>query len=198
PPDEAAVEWLREPSDRETELPDRVAFDGNLARLLAATSAAPRGGVLLVSVDEADRLRRRIGDGGVAAIRRSVARVLCRAIRDGDLACRLDEGTFAVLFADPEPADAVAQAAAVREAFRGHPFRTGPDGPELLVTASFGFTPALPGDEPRLLLDRGRAAVARSRRWGRNRLHVYEPQSGRFSQASDLAGTAQRPAGVPA
>ena len=179
-PESREIQWQSEPVDRETDLPDRTAFDENVSRLVAAASDSVRGGILLVSLDGIERLRDRIGESRLAAVRHSVARVLCRAGRDSDLTCRFDANTFAILLPDMDDRAALAQVSDVRDAFRSHPFQLGADGPELLVTASFGFTPAVPGDEARLALDRAQAGVVRSRRWGRNRLHGYEPQTGRF------------------
>lgn len=179
------IEWIMEPLDRETELPNSIAFEANIGRLLAAAKDHPRAGILLVSLDGLDRLRRRIEEKDLVAVRRSAARLLCRTVREDDLACCLDEATFALVMPDADPAEALSQAVAAREAFRSHPFRIGADGPELLVTASFGFTPVLPADEVRLLLDRAEAGVARSRRCGRNRLHAYEPHDCRISLVPD-------------
>lgn len=175
------IEWIMEPLDRETELPNADALQANLARLLAAAKDKPRGGILLVSLDGLDRIRQRIDRKDLASLRSSAARVLRRLLRDEDLACSLDESTFVLLMPDRDTPNALTQAVAVREAFRCHPFRIGTDGPELLVTASFGFTPALPADEPSLLLDRAEAAVTRSRRCGRNRLHAFDHLDSRFS-----------------
>ena len=176
----ADVPWERSPADPETELPGRTAFEENLLRLTAAAIDRPRGGLLLVSLDRFDKLAERIGAAAAGEVRRTVARLLCRAGRDADLACAVDAGTFAVLLTDAEPGTAEAQAAALRDAFRAHPFRLGPDGPEVFLTASFGYAPCLPGDHARLLVDRAEVAVAQSRRQGRNRLHRFEAASGRF------------------
>jgi len=167
--------WSREPIDPETNLPTRPAFDGNAKTLIGLAKAAPVGGVLLVAMDDTERLRSRVGEIHYREIAKSVARVLCRSCRDEDLVCRIDGETFAVLMRDGEPSVALAAAESVRESFRKHPFRLGSEGPECLVTASFGHTPVLPSDELRLITDRARAAVTRSRRLGRNRLHAYDP-----------------------
>lgn len=180
------IAWKAGPLDPLTQLPNREGFEANLARLVSA-AGEPHGGVLLVSLDGIDRLATRIRDAGVEEIRKSVARVLCRAGREQDLACVLDRGDFAVLLPDAASDEALAQAAAIRDAFRGHPFRLGADGPEVLVTASYGFTPVLPGDEPRVLLDRLNAAAIRARRWGRNRFYAFDAASSRLVQVSEPA-----------
>lgn len=177
------VSWQREPVESETQLPDRTGFEANVTKI--ASPDRPRGGVLLVSLDGLDRLRGRIGPTGLSEVRRTVARVLCRAGREQDLACILDGNSFAVLLPDADPEDALGQAARIRDVFRGHPFRLGIEGPEVLVTASYGFTPVLPADEPRLVLDRVEAAVARARRWGRNRFYAYDPAASRLVQVPD-------------
>jgi diguanylate cyclase (GGDEF)-like protein len=174
------VEWARAPVDIESELPNRSAFEANVATLMKLATEVPLGGILLVSLDDAERLRSRIGDLYFRNVSKTVARVLCRAGSDSDLACRIDTDTFALLMPNVDVDGAVANADAVREAFRKHPFRLAADGPECLVTASFGLTPVLPSDELRLITDRTRAAVSRSRKLGRNRLHLYDPADRSF------------------
>lgn len=181
------VEWIRATVDPETELPNRETFDANIALLMARAAARPRGGLLFVSIDDAARLRNRIGETGFRSVIKSVSRVLCRAGRSVDLVCRIDNETFAVLMSDEPPADSLSNANSVRDAFRNHPFRLGADGPECLVTASFGFTPVLPSDELRLITDRALAAVTRSQRCGRNRLHAYDAAISGFSLVKPLS-----------
>ncbi len=107
------------------------------------------------------------------------------------LVCRIDGETFAVLMRDGDPAEALLAAESVRESFRKHPFRLGPEGPECLVTASFGHTSVLPSDELRLITDRARAAVTRSRRLGRNRLHAYDHADCSFALMRSAGNPAQ-------
>lgn len=187
----AELEWTREPLDPETGLPTRAAFEANAKSLMSRAGGMPTGGVLLAAIDDTERLRNRVGEIHYREIAKSVARVLCRASRDADLVCRLDGETFAVLMRDSDPAEARAAAESVREAFRKHPFRLGSEGPECLVTASFGHTPVLPSDELRLITDRARAAVTRSRRLGRNRLHAYDPADCSFALVKQAGSVAQ-------
>jgi diguanylate cyclase (GGDEF)-like protein len=185
------LEWSREPADPETGLPSRTAFEANAKALMGLAKANPAGGILLVAIDDTERLRNRIGETHYRELAKSIARVLCRSARDADLVCRLDGETYAILMRDADPADALGAAHNVREAFRKHPFRLGAEGPECLVTASFGQTPVLPSDELRLMTDRARAAVTRSRRYGRNRLHAYAPADSSFTLVKHLATPAQ-------
>jgi diguanylate cyclase (GGDEF)-like protein len=185
------LEWSREPADPETGLPSRTAFEANAKGLMARAKAGPAGGVLLVAIDDTERLRSRVGETHYRELAKSIARVLCRSARDADLVCRLDGETYAILMSDSHPSDALAAAHHVREAFRSHPFRLGSEGPECLVTASFGQTPVLPSDELRLMTDRARAAVTRSRRYGRNRLHAYDPADSSFTLVKHVAAIAQ-------
>ena len=173
------LHWERQPLDPLTELPARAACEQNLGRLTQAAAATGRGGLLLVSLDRFDSLRGRFGDATAAELRRLVARLLCRTGRDADLACTLADDLFGVLLSDTDVAASIIQAAAVRDALRAHRFQPEADGPEVLVTASFGFTAAQPGDDPQSMQERAAMAVAHSRRLGRNRLHVADPASGR-------------------
>lgn len=184
-------EWSKEPADPETGLPSRTAFEANAKALLGLAKKSPAGGVLLVAIDDTERLRSRIGEIHYRELAKSVARVLCRAARDADLVCRLDGETYAILMRDGDPAEALAAAHHVREAFRKHPFRLGAEGPECLVTASFGQTAVLPSDELRLITDRARAAVTRSRRYGRNRMHAYDPADSSFTLVKQVGPVAQ-------
>ena len=65
----------------------------------------------------------------------------------------------------------------VRNVVRVHNFRIHDGGPEVLVTASFGFTACPPHDSAEAALGRAGDAVAQSTRRGRNQLHVYADEA---------------------
>jgi GGDEF domain-containing protein len=83
-------------------------------------------------------------------------------------------GAFAVLLPSVAPLAGARVAEALRSAVRQHRFRANETGPEIVVTASFGYAACLPGDPPSLVLDRAGAALAKSQACGRNQLHAHD------------------------
>ena len=62
----------------------------------------------------------------------------------------------------------------VRAAVREHSFHIDASGPEVLLTASFGYAVCLPDEPPTLVLDRAGDALQKSQSVGRNQLHVHD------------------------
>jgi len=169
------LEWKREPIDSATGLPDRSALEENLQQLLTMSTASRQvSGVLLVSLDKGDQLQRRFGADVAHRLEARLATVLVKASRDQDLVCRIGPGSFAVLLPCVSPLTGARVAETLRHAVRQHRFRAQEAGPEIMVTASFGFSACLPGDPPTLVLDRAGAALAKSQSCGRNQLHVHD------------------------
>ncbi|HET6422135.1 MAG TPA: diguanylate cyclase, partial [Planctomycetaceae bacterium] len=168
------VEWQPLTQENSTE-PDRTHFDSNLTRLLEATAAnAQPSGLLLVRVDKSDQLHKRFGSSVVERLQQRVAEVVRHAARPEDLVCRLTSDNFAVLMPSVSPLAGIRAAEAIRSAVRQHPFRLDESGPELIVTASFGYGVCLPGDSNTLTIDRAGEALAKSQTVGRNQLHVHD------------------------
>jgi diguanylate cyclase (GGDEF)-like protein len=132
---------------------------------------------LLVKIDRRDGLKSRFGIRGAEEFDKGVAYVISHSLREQDLACRMTEDTFGILFpsVDGEAGHKLAQA--VRNAVRFHTFRSNGIGPEVLVTASFGYTSCAPADHPEVVLSRAGEALARSAQRGRNQLHLAEGSS---------------------
>jgi len=177
-PQVIGVTWQRTSFDASTNLPDRAAFDANL-RLMLNTGAESgfSCGLLLVRIDRMDQLRSRFGILGTDVFVKNMAALVSRAVRDQDLTCRLSLDSFGVLLpsVDAEAGRKLSQA--VRNSVRFHTFRLQDVGPEVLVTASFGYTICPPGDEPELALARASDGVAQSIRRGRNQLHVFDGEA---------------------
>lgn len=166
---------MRSPEDAATGLPDRTAFDHNIALLQdAVNQSGGEAGLLLVQLDRWPQLVRRIGMAQSLVLLRKVAGVLCRSIRDEDLLCRTGDETFAVLMPNVGPETGGHLAEAIRRTIRHYHFRLDETGPEILVTASFGFAATLPGEHPDLLCNRAGDALALSHRRGRNQLHIHD------------------------
>lgn len=167
--------WKRDSLDSHTGLPDRAAFDANLSLMLdAGTRAEQPSGLLLVRIDRMDQLKSRFGIAGSDAFMKELAALLAQCVRGQDLTCRLATDTFAVLIPSVDAESGRKLSQAVRNSVRVHNFRIHDGGPEVLVTASFGFTGCPPHDNAEAALGRSGDALAQSTRRGRNQLHVYE------------------------
>jgi diguanylate cyclase (GGDEF)-like protein len=167
--------WQRSTFDAQTNSPDRAAFDVNLPLMLqAGTRVEQSSGLLLVRIDRMDQLKSRFGLAGADAFIKSLAAVISQSIREQDLACRVAADSFAVLIPSVDAESGRKLSQAVRNAVRVHNFRMHDGGPEVLVTASFGFTACPPNDGAEAVLGRASDALAQSTRRGRNQLHVYE------------------------
>jgi diguanylate cyclase (GGDEF)-like protein len=167
--------WVRTPEDPKTAVPGREAFDQNLrALLVAGAQLAFPSGLLLVTVDKLDHLKVRFGAEGADHFLRKMASLLCRSLRDQDLLCRWGDNAFGVLMPFTDAEEGRRLATGIRDTVRSYHFRLDESGPEVLVTASFGYTLCPPNDSPDLALNRASAALEKSERCGRNQLHVHD------------------------
>lgn len=172
------VDWLRNPIDPSTELPDRSAFESNLSSLLAACSTAGRESCLLVvRIDKMTGLVARFGQANVDKLLKRLAHVVCRCVRDDDLVCRCNSETLAVLFPGLDMDAGTRLGRVIRDAVRNQTFHVDQTGAQVLLTASFGCTPCRPQEHGELVLNRAFDALAQSQRRGRNQLHVHTGQS---------------------
>lgn len=166
------VNWIREPESPVTKLPDRSALDANLTMLLElADESAVSSAVLLARMDKVDDLKARFGIAGVQQFQRKMGSLICRAMRDADIVCQYSADGFAVLMPGVDETETRTLCEAIRQTIRGHNFRL-KDGPEVLVTASFGATTFGRGEDPEFVLNRAENALSKSRRHGRNQCHV--------------------------
>lgn len=172
------LDWIRSPVDPATGLPDSTAFEANLQNVLAVGSRSRSpAGLLLVQIDKADALRSRIGSERYERLRSRLTAMVVRSLTEEDLACCLNDESLAVLMPMRWPLDAIRLAQQIRTAIREHRFHVDEHGPEILLTASFGFSTALPDETGPQVLDRARDALRRSRSSGRNQLHVHDGTS---------------------
>lgn len=167
------IDWVLAPEDGVSKLPTRVAFDVNLEILLAASSDHEfECGLLLVKLDKADNLKSRFGVSGIREFTKQLGGRVVRAMRDADVVCHIDTDLFAVLMPGVDPSTGRGNAEAIRTAIRRHHFRPAENGPEVLVTASLGWTAFNGGDTASGILTRCRHALEQSEKRGRNQLHV--------------------------
>lgn len=168
-----SLTWSSRPSGGE--FPDRIAFDENLAAMLAAGERSDSsGGLLLVKADRLDTLSRRLSADAVEKLLWKLGGVVCRAARDADLVCRIGPDAFAVLLPDLAEGEGARIAHAVRDSIRHHHFRADESGPEVLLTASLGYSPCHAGDNADLVMNRAGDALLRSQKRGRNQLHLHD------------------------
>ena len=169
------IQWVSSPDDKRTGLPGRSAFEQNLNLLLkAGTEADQPSGLLMIKVDKADQLQRRFGRQGAENLLRNMAGVICRSVRGQDLVCQYSTDAFGILIPAIEPQDGRELAETIRNTVRQHKPQLGESGPEVLVTASFGFSSCRPNDSIDLVMSRANDALLKSQRHGRNQLHVYD------------------------
>ena len=183
-PEPIVINWVREPEDSLTGLPDRTAFESNLASLLEGGNQSQiESGLLLIKVDRFDHLQKRYGTTAAKRLFKKLATVVCRVLRDEDLICRYNRETFAVLMPNLDAQLGQQRAAAIRKTVRNHHFRVEQGAPEVLVTASFGFALCPPGDHADLALNRAGDALSKSFKRGRNQLHVHDGSGLRYCRA---------------
>lgn len=169
------MNWVREPVDAQTQLPDRSAFDANLQQLLASSSQnCHPSGVLLVRIDKADQLSVRYGPSAAYTLQSKLAEVVTHSVREGDLVCRLGSDLFGILLPAVTPLAGLRVAETTRAAVREHTFRLDDADRAILLTASFGYAACLPGDAASLVYDRAAEALDKSQQAGRNQLHLHD------------------------
>lgn len=169
------VEWVRDTTAEAAHAVNRPGFDQNLGLLLEETTThAQPSGLLLVRVDKCDQLQRRFGNAVVERLQQRLGDIVQRAARPDDFVCRVSADLFAVLMPAVSPMSGARVAEAVRNAVRQHPFRPDESGPEVVVTASFGYGVCLPGEPGSLPMDRANEALSKSQSLGRNQLHVHD------------------------
>ncbi len=156
----AALE-ARADVDPLTELPNRRAFERELARSLAYVKRHGTGAALLyLDLDDFKRVNDRHGHSAGDAMLRAVASVLGRHVRESDVVARIGGDEFALLLWNCDEADAAAKALAL-EASIGRTIATHA-GAALTVGASVGTATLLPLDEPAETIGRAdRAMYAR-------------------------------------
>lgn len=176
--EQSTLVWVQAPVDSSTGLPAREAFDANLAQLLEHGAIREiESGLLLVKLDKADQLRARFGASGVEGFLKKMATVIIRSIRDADIVCRFSPDEFGVLLPDIDDETGRRIAHAIRNLIRNYHFRLEDNGPEVLVTASFGYSRCRPHDHQGLALDRAVDALSKSAHRGRNQLHVHDGEA---------------------
>jgi diguanylate cyclase (GGDEF)-like protein len=156
----AALE-TRADVDPLTELPNRRAFERELARSLAYVKRHGTDAALLyLDLDDFKRINDRHGHSAGDAMLRAVASVLGRHVRASDVVARIGGDEFALLLWNCDEANAATKALTVESAID----RTTAthEGAALTVGASAGSALLLPLDQPEETIERAdRAMYAR-------------------------------------
>ena len=153
-----------------TGLYNRRAFDDQLARALAQEDRIQgRLAVLLFDIDHFKKLNDTYGHPAGDAALKSVARVLRRVLRRGDVAARYGGEEFVVILPDSDEAGGLRLAERARAALQDSPLVF--EGATIRFTASFGLAlwPA-DGREPETLLAASDRALYAAKQGGRNRV----------------------------
>jgi len=157
-----------------TGLYNRRAFLSNLGKALHRLDGRHPAAVVMVDVDHFKRINDTYGHAAGDDVLRTVASVIRKAIRRGDMAGRYGGEEFVVFFNLADRERAFQGAERLRTMIRQARFRAG--GKEFAVTASFGVAchPAH-GREPAELIAKADAALYRSKAAGRDRTTVFDP-----------------------
>lgn len=141
-----------------TELPNRRAFERELARSLAYLKRHGTGAALLyLDLDDFKHVNDRHGHSAGDAVLRAVASVLERHVRASDVVARIGGDEFAVLLWNCDEEHARGKALTLEAAVHRTTAMHG--GTPLTVTASVGVAALLPLDRPSETLDRADHAM---------------------------------------
>jgi len=170
-----SVKWVTGTDSAIEDGPDPEGVRANLALLVETThDAQTGGGLLLIKADNSKQLKQRYGTQAISGFVTEIQRLTLRALRDSDLVRRYTEDSIAVLFPNVDMPEGRRLSESIRDGIRNHHFRVNGTGTEVLVTASLGYAQCQPNDDPSLVLSRSHDALDRSRRHGRNQLHVSD------------------------
>ncbi|MBK1713608.1 GGDEF domain-containing protein [Rubrivivax gelatinosus] len=167
-------ERRRAEHDSLTALPNRSRFDSQLSDQLESRSRPSRSlAVLFLDLDQFKAINDRHGHAVGDALLRVVALRLQRAVRVGDVVCRLGGDEFGCLVSGPIERRAVARLAGKLIAAVAAPFRIG--RLELSVRPSVGIAMCpTDGDSASVLLQRADAAMFRAKQQPSG-MAFYEP-----------------------
>jgi diguanylate cyclase (GGDEF)-like protein len=173
-----ALELANEPGgserDASTGLLASWAFPIALERAVAEAHIRGRGlALVLLELDTLRALAGRAGGEAVEAVLADAAARVQAAVRDTDLACRLDQTTLAALLPGSSVAEARELAQRLQAAVLSRP--VGGAGPPM---ATAGVAALERFDTPEALLARGRTALARAESLGPGTIHSDPGEAG--------------------
>ena len=159
-------------TDGLTGLNNRRYLDNHLKLLFERATVRGRAlSVCLTDIDRFKSINDTYGhDAGDEVLKELAARIRS-TVRGADLACRYGGEEFVVVMPDTTLDMATTIAERLRGAIEGKPFRLGPSGQELNVTASLGISTLSPGVQgPSQLMKAADQALYEAKSAGRNRV----------------------------
>lgn len=158
-----------------TGLPNRAALDAEIARALGEPMKAGRSpAVVLLDVDAFGAINDTHGFRVSDRVLKGIAESLAELAPQPALAARYAGQRFAVLLRDTDLLAAASAAERIRQGVEKICFET--DGRSIRLTLSAGAAVGRPGDDASTLLARASAAMAESKRSGRNRTYASESE----------------------
>lgn len=180
-------------TDSLTLLPNRRAFDDEMARLLREFQQDGRDfSVAMVDIDHFKRVNDDIGHQAGDAVLRGVAETLNRSVGDKGTVTRYGGEEFAVIMPNRSLAEAEAEAERLRLAVADAEFKH--EKTSVKVTVSVGVTQTVSGDDRTRIIDRADSALYASKNADRNCSHRH---NGRAVEAVRIAPVAPSPAPSP-
>jgi len=161
-------------TDPLTELPNRRAFDDEMARLIARRrrKRAPFA-LILIDVDHFKQFNDRMGHPAGDQVLKQIARALAQQARREDLVARVGGEEFAVLVPDELAEGACLAAERIRQKVETLPLVLSEN--RVQVTISLGVAVMATEKDAAALIAHADAALYASKAAGRNCTHLYAP-----------------------
>lgn len=160
-------------TDALTQLPNRRSFDEELTRRLSEiTRYGGDVSFVILDVDHFKSFNDTHGHLVGDQVLKSVSKALQDTIRDSDIPARIGGEEFGVLMTSTNLVEAAKGAERLREAIEKTTIEV--DGKKLKVTASFGVTEILYGEESEEVVERADKALYAAKSNGRNRVWMND------------------------
>jgi diguanylate cyclase len=160
-------------SDPLTGLPNRRAFDDELARRIAEWQRRQATFCLIMAdVDRFKQLNDEHGHPAGDQVLQGMAEVLNGAVRDMDMPARIGGEEFAVILPHTNFRHASRATERIRLAVASRPFLL--EGTQRHVTVSLGLAEVRPGDDAAAILKRADEALYAAKRGGRNCAYSHD------------------------
>jgi diguanylate cyclase (GGDEF)-like protein len=178
-------------TDLLTSLPNRRAFEAELARVAAQAGRTPLATVVFVDLDAFAHVNKEYGHQGGDVILRQAAAIVKKLARGRDMVARFQGDTFALLLNQTTLHDALPVAERVRKALADAEFSHG--NRPLRITASVGIAQLRPDELRAAVTDRVTEAAAAALQAGGNVCFRHDgegclPVSSAFHAKVDLEG----------